>query len=552
MNTPTYNAGNWRWKFAPGAKELLQDLLPHWKELEQLPGAEVLKASLSRTVIALPSTSSRPALIIKRYNVRKVSERLRYLLLPSPAAREWTALQHLKKDEVAVPRPLAFGEERSGRILLRAGLIMEKVLNVRVISKWLRRRPIGDPERIEVLRKVGHQIARLHGAGCRHRDLHSGNILVVEEPVGAQSRVVLIDHHVCRIGAIPSECPRRNNLAKLFHSLLSKITHTEALELLRAYEEAGAVPKWRASTSLQILDDLAHRAHRLEGIRLRSRSKRCWKNSSQFARTVTRGWRVYRRREVPPESLRVFQEGRIDFEPIFKDRPEQLVGGATLELEHGAQPVVVKQQSYRALWRRIWIRVYPGLLHRAWGAARALDVRGIPNPKALALMIHYCHGLPAEAILITERIVGARTLHEHLLDHYSPSELKNRGDIARRIPSLAKLVRRLHDASIYHRDLSLKNILVSQNDSAGTSFHLIHLESIVMARRLTERWRRKNLVQLSLLPKGQITARDCLHFLRAYDRGEGRYRSREWARTLNRKLAAETLKNLARRSREAK
>ena len=360
MNTQTYNPGKWRWKFAPGAKEFLQDLVTHWEEIGQLPGAEILKANLSRTLIALPSTPSRPALIIKRYNVRGMSERLKYFLLESRADSEWTALQHLKKAGVAVPKPLAFGEERSGRILLRAGLIMERVPNVRVISKWLHQRPVGDPERIEVLRQLGHQVARLHGAGCRHRDLHSGNILVIQEPVRPQSKVVLIDHHACRIGAVPSERTRRNNLAKLFHSLLSKITHSEAQELLNAYEEAGTVPKWQASTSLQILDDLVHRAHRVEEVRLRSRSKRCWKNSSQFARTVSGGWCVYRRREVPLESLRVFQEKGIDLEPIFKDRPGQRVGGATLKLEKGAQPVVVKQQSCRALWGYIRNRLYPG------------------------------------------------------------------------------------------------------------------------------------------------------------------------------------------------
>lgn len=552
MNTPTNNAGKWRWRFAPGAKECLRDVLENWERLGHLPGAEVLKSNLSRTVIALPPTFSRPALIIKRYHVRGVSERLKYLFLPSRAASEWAALQHLKNAEVAVPMPLGFGEERSGRTLFRAGLIMEKLMNAQVISKWLRNRRIGDPERIEVLRQVGCQIAKLHGAGCRHRDLHSGNILVHEGAIAERPQVALIDHHACRIGAKPSERPRRNNLAKVFHSLLPKITHNEALELLRAYEEAIAVPRWGPSALQQVFDDLVHRVYRLEEIRLRSRSKRCWKNSSEFARTVSKGWRVYRRREVPLESLHVFQEGRIDLEPIFKDQLGQLVGSATLELENGTQAVMVKQQSYRALWRRIWHCFYPSPLHHAWGAARALDVRGIPNPKALALMVQYQHGLPVTAILITERIVGARTLLEELIDHYSQQEFKDRGNIDKRIASIAKLTRRLHDAGIYHRDFSLKNILVNRNDSGGYSFKVIDLDSIVIRRRLTNRWRRKNLVQLGLLPDRLITTRNCLQFLRMYDGGEGRYWSREWVHTLNRELNTETLKNLARRSTKPK
>jgi hypothetical protein len=121
----TQKSGKWRWKFTPGAEDIIQDLLRYWEMIEDLPGAEVLKSSLSRTVIAFPSTSSRPALIIKRYHVRGVKERLKYMFLPSRAAGEWIALQHLKKAGVAVPQPLAFGEKRSGRLLFHAGLVME-------------------------------------------------------------------------------------------------------------------------------------------------------------------------------------------------------------------------------------------------------------------------------------------------------------------------------------------------------------------------------------------------------------------------------------------
>jgi tRNA A-37 threonylcarbamoyl transferase component Bud32 len=405
MTIQTHKTGKWSWKFASGAEEFLQYLLKRWETIEDLPGAEVLKSNLSRTVIAFPSTSSRPALIIKRYHVRGLKERLKYVLLLSRAASEWTALKHLRTTEVAVPRPLAFGEKRSGRILFSAGLIMERLPNARGVSQWLREKRVGDPVRLEVLRQVGYQVAKLHGAGCRHSDLHAGNILIREGGLEDKPQVVLIDHHVCRIGAMPSERQKRNNLAKLFHSFLPIIKHSEALELLRAYKEACGAPKWKASTLQRVLDDLVHRAHHLEAVRLRSRLKRCWKNSSQFARTVSRGWRVYRRREVPIDSLHVFQEGRINLESISEDQSGLDIGGATIELEKGAQPVVVKQYNYRGLWRRIWHRVYPSPLHKEWEVARELEVRGIPNPKALALMVQYHFGLPGRVILIVERTV---------------------------------------------------------------------------------------------------------------------------------------------------
>lgn len=406
MTKQTHKSGKWRWEFTPGAEEIIQDLLRHWEMIEDLPGAEVLKSSLSRTVIALPSTSSRPALIIKRYHVRGVKETLKYLVLKSRAASEWTALQHLKTSNVAVPRPLAFGEKLSGKILLGAGLVMEKLSNAQGISQWLRERGAGHPLRIEVLRQVGYQVSRLHGARCRHSDLHTGNILVQDGGPDDKPRVVLIDHHVCRIGKMPSERQRRNNLAKLFHSLLPKITHSESMEFLRAYNEAGEAPKWDPLMLQRVLNDLVYRAYRLQEIRLRSRSKRCWKNSSQFARSGSRGWRVYRRREVPLDALRVFQERQPKFEANFQDRQGIRVTGDTLKIKGGAQPVVVMQDSGKSLWRRIWHRVYDGPLEKEWGSARAREVRGISDLRALALMIQYRFGLPVRSILITEQADG--------------------------------------------------------------------------------------------------------------------------------------------------
>ena len=409
----THNPGKWHWRFTDSAETFLQELLQHFEKLEYFTDAEVLKSSLSRTVIAFPSTSSRPGLITKRYNVRGSKEILKYFFLKSRAFSEWRALKHLKTANVAVPRPLAFGEKRSGKILLGAGLVMEKLANAQGISQWLRERGAGHLERVEVLRQVGYQVAGLHGAGCRHSDLHVGNILVQYGGPDDKLRVVLIDHHVCRIGKMPSERQRRNNLAKLLHSLLPKITHSESMELLRAYNEAGEAPRWDPSMLQRVLNDLVYRAYRLQEIRLRSRSKRCWKNSSQFARTYSKGWRVYRRREIPLDALHIFQKRQATFEANPQDRQGIGISDETLKIGDGAQPVSVMQYRRKGLWERIWHRIHRGPLEREWGAARAREVKGISGSRALALMILYRFGLPDRSIMITEP-VDRKTPSRHL------------------------------------------------------------------------------------------------------------------------------------------
>ncbi|MEE8142297.1 MAG: lipopolysaccharide kinase InaA family protein, partial [Planctomycetota bacterium] len=115
-----------------------------------------------------------------------------------------------------------------------------------------------------------------------------------------------------------------------------------------------------------------------------------------------------------------------------------------------------------------------------------------------------------------------------------------------RIQELAKFVRRLHDYGIYHRDLNPLNFLVSRNGEEREQLLLVDLDSIHLRRRLTDRRRRKNLVQLGLLPEGHIQVGERLRFLRHYDRNEKRYWNRDWLRALGQELAEETVRILAR------
>ena len=67
------------------------------------------------------------------------------------------------------------------------------------------------------------------------------------------------------------------------------------------------------------------------------------------------------------------------------------------------QPVVVKIRGYRGFGKLILHRFYIGPLQRAWAASRALDVRRIPNPRAIALMEKRFMGFTLRSVLVTER-----------------------------------------------------------------------------------------------------------------------------------------------------
>ena len=87
---------------------------------------------------------------------------------------------------------------------------------------------------------------------------------------------------------------------------------------------------------------------------------------------------------------------------------------------------------------------------------------------------------------------------------------------------------------------------VTDATGPGAEFQLVDLDSVRPGQRLTERRRQKNLVQLGLVPEGHVRPLDRLRFLHAYDRGEGRYFSRDWIESLDRRLADEVIRIMAR------
>ncbi len=534
----------WTWKFrddSEDAADRLAPILREWDYLEERPGAKVLKSNLLRKVISIPASDELPALIVKRYHVRSWRERLKYFLTASRAQREWEALGTFECCGVTGPRRLAMGEVRRGGALTRAGLIMETVEHAVPLPTALRGARPCDSEAL--FRHVGTEIARMHAAGVDHTDLHAGNILVSTRG----HTVYLLDLHATYLGAALPVARRTNNLARLFHSLSDYLDYPRARALLDAYRQLD--PAVELPPTSRWVDRLEAQARALENVRLRSRSKRCWRNSSEFVKEARGLWRIHRRRDLDPELLDPYLLGKIDLDVIYKDRKDQTVGSTTLMTPSGLRKIVVKTRRYSSLFKRLSYACIRGPLERAWGAARALDVREIPNPRALALMTERRFGLPFQSVLLTEHAGTAEPLHSDLFERFlSPGG--DRRALHAETAELARLVRRLHDTGIYHRDLNPMNFLIGRDEGDGPRLLLVDLDSIHLGRRLNDRRRHKNLVQLGLLPEGHITTRDRLRFLRDYDRGDGRYFTEAWIRSLSESIADATVKIIARMSKQ--
>jgi len=102
------------------------------------------------------------------------------------------------------------------------------------------------------------------------------------------------------------------------------------------------------------------------------------------------------------------------------------------------------------LWRERYPRI--GRLIATLEVSLETGRRGVPTAAAVAMLIQEGPPHLYRAWLATEEIEGARDL----VSRWCGRDLPGRGEIA----AVMRLVRRMHDAGIEHRDLNLGNLLL--------------------------------------------------------------------------------------------
>jgi len=526
-----------RWRVRPGEETAaLRELDASWDGLERSPGAAVLKSNPVRQVIALPAAPGRPAVVVKRYHVRGLSDRLAHLLRPSRARREWRALVALEAAGIPSARPLGWFETRRGPWLDGAGLVMERLEGVVPLPALLGTADEGEERRadrdaaraprepppadaLRRLRATGALVARLHRAGIVHPDLHLGNFL------GSPSDpddVRLIDLHAAGRRRRVSAARRRRDLAKLVHSLGEEESGAPlAREVLSTYIETsrrgGSGPAPLGALDAE-LDLVSARAREIERVRLASRDRRCFRTTSQFVAERRGRFRVHRRRTIAAETLAPLLDGSARPLRTLAAGP----GSSRVEVElpgaAGARVLVVETRARGAL-AGFLDRLRRGPLARAWGASRRLEVRDLPHVRAEALIEERQFGATRREILVTERLAGRTLADEVRARAGSPRELER--FLRRAIAAIAPQLAAIHRAGILHEDLGPSHWLVVDGATGGEaapagSFVPIALDRVIPRGALSERERRRNLCDLALLPLGLGTPRLRLGFLLEY------------------------------------
>ena len=507
-------ADGYDWTFA--CEEIARGLAPVIEAFPDLAAldARVLKENRLRTVFHVPAERLPAAeifaggVLAKAYRYHKQWDRLRFRLLPSRAESEWRALERFGELGIPTARPLAMARRRSGFWPVGGGLIATFLAGTVTLAERLialsRPGECDAPPRVTpageaLLVRAGELVRRVQDAGIWHRDLHVGNILV--DPEG--DRLYLVDLHTCVFLRRLASWQRRGGIVKMLHSL----------GLVLDREDLGAFLRGAAGEDANLAHYLRAIA-RAHALRHRSRSKRCFVESSAFTVERRGGTRIFRRRDwcdgaalaswwpsSPPPDAGVAKEARRSWVAAVRD-PD----GEAVCVKHRTLGLAESLASLLASHR----------LRRAYAAGHAFAVRGLETPRVLALHEARRLGCVREAWLVTEWAGEARRLDVFLREEYWHRR-RLRGADARRKHALAhragEFLARLHGAGVATHDMAPQNVVVG----AGEVLRLVDLDDVRFVRRVSVRRRLRNLIQLGNVSEGHVSTADRMRALASYD-----------------------------------
>ncbi len=200
----------------------------------------------------------------------------------------------------------------------------------------------------------------------------------------------------------------------------------------------------------------------------------------------------------------------------------------------GTDSVFIKRVDIASWSRGIYARIRGSRAARSLAGAAMLAARGFAHPETLAAMDSYQFGAIRASYILSRALARADTLSRFAL---GPNEIKGR-DVHRRkriSDTVAKEVRRLHDAGLYTHDLQETNIMVEEDyDGGGFKVYFIDLEDFRQATTISWDRRILNLVHLDRSIGRFLCRAARLDFLYAYLGGRP-------ARAEARKIVAEVM-----------
>ncbi|MFP6579575.1 MAG: lipopolysaccharide kinase InaA family protein [Myxococcota bacterium] len=431
--------------------------------LRGVAAGEILSLSARRQVVALPPEAGEGECVAKIFEApRGPIAWLRRHLGLGPADREWRALKALRQAGLPVAAPQQRHRLADGRDCI----VMERLGGHSAIDALASDFHV----RRTLLEALGESVARLHGAGFVHGDLHLGNARVL-----SGGEVVWLDFQ--RTRRRRGSASRFRDLGCLDHSLRRfGASRSERLRTRLAALGPGDASKRHAAVAR-----IARESERRAGRHARSRLR----HASRPGRRMTavqigafKGLRLrsFARRDLEEALLILAETPAAPGCETLKDDARARVIAARV----GDQKIVIKEVRKGGFARRLAdsLRGSPG--RRAFCNGHLLLDLGLGAATPLA----YCEvrrfGLPQRSLVILE-------------------DLRPRVPLGKgtRIPTeaLVDWLCRLHGAGVVHGDLQASHLYVDPENPAEP--RLIDLEGLRLCRRISRGQRIQALAELN-------------------------------------------------------
>ena len=509
----------------PAAAEPL--LADGWPPLERDRLVPV-KRGRGRTVFRLEAAGG--AYYVKVHEPAGVLRHLRARMGMGPGRREWEALLAAWAAGLDVPEPVALALGPDEVLVTReipGGVRLDEYLFDRyfepgpadppypgarppeLVSAFRRRRrpPEGTITPAALAYNLARLVGRLAEADLYLSDLHPGNVLI-SGPAG-QWRLSLVDLAEATRPAPPEAV--LHHLVQLEHFFEPIARPAERVRCLaRLWELIDTTPGARTVT----------RATAIYRQRFYWRRDRRTRRPSKYFRRIAigpwRGWAT----EDWGDAVAAFLAAGGAGDPLSGAAATAIKQGRTssvwrVRLDDG-RCLIVKRHN-RAATRNLG----PGLARASRSLAgfrrgHALLVRGIATARPAAAVDRRRGGAVVDTLLMTEVVADALPLSDWLGTRPPAADRRHV------TWELARMVRRLHESGLAHRDLKAPNILVAPGQPPRPVF--VDLDGVRRTRQVSPRRRARDLMRLSVSLDEWGVARqtDRLRFLRTYLEPPGR------------------------------
>lgn len=419
---------------------------------------------------------------------------------------------------IPTPAPLAMAERRKGCFLQDALLVIQAISPSFPLIELI---AVGDNG--ELLSQTARLLRQTHEAGLLHQDLHAGNILVGMDG----KELYLIDLHRSRLVKSLSKRRRLWNLAQFFYSLQAWLTPEAKKSFLQHYDKEQDIFEGGFEQGLQEIsrqEEIIRRRH------MRSRTKRCLKESGGFFVAKENGWQIWGRREWKPQQLLKIVTKHQEIVAKGKEGLIKVDRRTAITIfNYKDTRLCVKEYRYRLLWQSLKEVFRGSKACKGWLMGNGLVVRGIGGIIPQALLAKRRRGLLQEAFIIMETPRGYGELDRYMVKAFEAQKDDTRREVF--LDAFAGFMASLYLNRIIHRDLKTCNIMVREGEDTWY-FGLVDMDDVRLDKKIGLRRLLKGLIQLHTSTPLFMEMSDRIRFLSRYLQSIGRDDMREITRAV--------------------